>query len=134
MNWIVQNTMKKEAYRVAKLTRKLFDDSKANNPGLPEPLVIRRIFFTDEEFSKIPEPTRSRVEKCCDTIQGFCYMSVLDLGKFKRWMNFRSLQFTYYMDKALETQGFPPQTKYQKEKILEVMNLRIPNWDRITHD
>ena len=134
INWIVQRSMLKEANRVAKECRKLYDESKANNPDSTESDIIREITFDDEEFYKIPEKSRMRFEKCCETIQGFCYMMVLDLGKFKGWMNLRSLQFTYYMDKALESQGFPPQTKEQKEIILEVMELRIPNWDKITGD
>ena len=126
--------MLKEANRVAKECRKLYDVSKANNSDSTEPEVIRIMAFSDEEFHKIPEISRIRFEKCCETIQGFCYMMVLDLGKFKGWMNLRSLQFTYYMDKALESQGFPPQTKDQKEEVLEVMELRIRNWDKITGD
>ena len=59
-------------------------------------------------------------------------MMALDVGKFKGLMNLRSLQFTYYMDKALAAQGFPPQSKEQKERILEAMELRIPNWERIS--
>ncbi|WP_411814338.1 hypothetical protein [Dehalococcoides mccartyi] len=134
INWIVQHSMRKEANRVAKECRRLYDASKVNNPDSTESELIRKINFNDEEFYNIPENSRIRFEKCCETIQGFCYMIVLDLGKFKGWMNFRSLQFTYYMDKALESQGFPPQTKEQKGKILEVMGLRIPNWDKITGD
>lgn len=61
-------------------------------------------------------------------------MMALDAGRLKGLMNLRSLQFTHYMDKELETQGFPPQSKEQKERILEVMGLRIPRWDEITGD
>ena len=61
-------------------------------------------------------------------------MMALDAGRLKGLMNLRSLQFTYYMDKALEAHGFPPQSKEQKERILEVMELRIPRWDKITGD
>lgn len=134
VNWVVQRSMIKEANRVAKECRKSYDESKANNPDSPESVVIRKIAFDDEEFYEIPENSRMRFEKCCESIQGFCYMEVLDLGKFKGWMNLRSLQFTHYMDRALETQGFPPQSKEQKERILEVMELRIPRWDKITGD
>ena len=134
LNWIVQRSMLKEANKIAKECRKRYDESKAKNPNSAESEVIRKIYFDDEAFYEIPEHSRIRFEKCCETIQGFCYMEVLDLGKFKGWMISRSLQFTYYMDKALESQGFPPQTKEQKERILEVMEMRIPRWDKITGD
>ena len=87
------------------------------------------MYFDEAKLENISESSRKRIEICCETVQGFCYMIALDVGKFKGWMTFRSLQFTYYMDKALEAQGFPPQSKEQKERILEAMELRIPNWE-----
>ena len=44
------------------------------------------------------------------------------------------MQFTHYMDRELEAQGFPPQSKEQKERILEAMGLRIKGWESITGD
>jgi len=60
INWIVQRSMLKEANRVAKECRKLYDESKANNPNSTESDVIRKITFDDEEFYKIPENSRIR--------------------------------------------------------------------------
>ena len=134
INWIVLRSMLKEANRLAKVVGPLYLESKARNPDSPESEVIRRMFFEDEKFNKMPEPSKTHVATCSETIQGVCYMLVLDLGKFKGWMNLRSLQFTYYMDAALESQGFPRQTKEQKEKILETLGLRIRDWDKITGD
>ncbi len=96
--------------------------------------VIKGMAFDAERLASIPESSRRRIEICCETVQGFCYMMALDAGRLKGLMNLRSLQFTHYMDKELETQGFPPQSKEQKERILEVMGLRIPRWDEITGD
>lgn len=77
--------------------------------------------FDEKALAQIPEKSRRRIEICCETVQGFCYMMVLDVGSLKGWMNLRSLQLTYYMDRTLEAKGFPPQSKEQKKRILEAM-------------
>ena len=133
-NWLMQRSMIKEARRLAKEVAKLYPESKSRNPNAPEVEVIKGMAFNKEGLASIPESSRRRIEICCESIQGFCYMMALDAGRLKGLMNLRSLQFTYYMDKALESQGFSPQTKEQKERILEVMELRIRNWDKITGD
>jgi len=126
--------MRKEARRLAKGVGTLYSDSKSRNPNASEAEVIRKMAFDDERLAQIPESSRKRIEICCETVQGLCYMWALDVGRMKGLMNFRSLQFTHYMDKELEAQGFPPQLKEQKERILEVMELRIRGWDRISGD
>jgi hypothetical protein len=90
--------------------------------------------FDEEALARISEQSRRRLETCCETVHGFCYMMALDLGRLKGTMNFRSLQFTHYMDKELAAQGFPPQSKKQKERILEAMELRIDGWERWSGD
>ena len=72
-----------------------------------------------------------------ETIQGFCYMIALVFGFMKGLTNLHpleSIQFTHYMDKELEAQGFPPQSKEQKERILEAMDLRFDDWDKLSFD
>lgn len=130
----MQRSMMKEAQRLAKEVAVLYPESKAKNPNASEMESIRAIAFDNEALAQIPDSSRKRIETCCETIQGFCYMIALDAGRLKGLMNFRSLQFTYYMDKALEAQGFPPQSKEQKERILEAMELRFDGWEKWTGD
>lgn len=61
-------------------------------------------------------------------------MAALISGEFSNMINLRSLQFTRYMDDALQKQGFPPQAKETKARILKIMDLEIDGWDRITGD
>ncbi len=133
-HWLMQRNMSGEARRIAKEINKLYAESKSNHPDAPEKEVIMKMVFNDERLAQIPVSSRKRIEICCESIQGFCYMMALDVGRLKGLINVRSLQFTHYMDKALEAQGFPPQSKEQKERILEAMELRIPRWDEITGD
>ena len=134
INWFVQRMLYKEARRLAKEVAELCSESKSKNPNASEAEVIKAMAFDEESLAKLSEKSRRRLEICCETVQGFCYMMALDIGKFKGLMNLRSLQFTYYMDKELEARGFKPQSKKQKERVLEAMELKIPGWDRITGD
>ncbi len=136
-NWFMQRNMRNVARKLAKKVAPLYADSKSRNPNATDAEVVLDIafnMFNKEDLTRTPESSMKRIKMCCETIQGFCYMMALDVGVLKGLMNLRSLQFTHYMDKELEAQGFTPQTKKQKERILKVMELRIPGWDRISGD
>lgn len=135
INWFMQRSMMKEARRMAEVVTPLYSEAKSRNPNATEAEVIKEMafnIFNKEELARIPESSRRRIEICCETVQGFCYMMALDVGRLKGLMNLRSLQFTYYMDRTLEAQGFPPQSKEQKARILEAMELRIDGWEKIS--
>lgn len=130
LNFFLQRKMAKEAKRIAQLVKPLYEESKSNNPDATEQRVIQLIIFDDNELSAVSTETRQRIIACCETIQGLCYMMALDIGKFKNMMNFRSLQFTQYMDLALREHGFPDQSKEQKERVLEAMELNVDGWEK----
>ena len=134
IDWIVQRVLRGVAHRLAQKAAKLYRESKARNPDASEAKVIRAMAFDEEELAGIPPKTKRRIEICCETVQGFCYMMGLDAGRIKGWKNPRPLQFTYYIDRALEARGFPPQSKEQKERVLGALGLNIPGWDKITVD
>ena len=133
-NWLMQRTMRKEANRLAKEIAKICSKADHGKSNKYYAEFIKSHVFDEEKLAIIAESSRKRIDVCCETVQGFCYMQALDVGMLKRLMNFRSLQFTYYMDKALEAQGFPPQTKKQKEHILDEMGLKISGWEKWSHD
>ncbi len=126
--------MKKEARRLAKETATMYAESESKNPDAFVPDIIKGMMFDEEKLNRMPEKSRKRLEICCESVQGFCYMMALDVGQFKGLMNMRSLQFTHYMDKELEAVGFQPQSKEQKERILEAMELNIKGWERLSGD
>lgn len=134
INWFMQRSMMKEAQRLAKKVAVLYPESKSRNPNAAEMEIIRAMAFNNEALAQMSESTRKRVDICCESIQGFCYMIVLDVGSLKGVMNFRALQFTHYMDEALKDQGFPPQSKEQKERILEAMELKFDGWEKWSGD
>ena len=44
----------------------------------------------------------------------------------------RCLQFTFYVDRALEAYGFPRITKAQKQELLEAMDMAPEGWENWT--
>ncbi len=133
-NYLMQRSFRKEAKRLAKEVEKLYHESKSRLPNAPEHEVILGMAFDKEHLDRIPQQSKKRIEACRNTINGFCYMMALDFGKFKKLMNFRSLQFTAYMDQALEEIGFPRQSIEQKRNILSAMDLAIDGWEQWTGD
>ncbi|MFH1371960.1 MAG: hypothetical protein ABII09_11840 [Planctomycetota bacterium] len=129
-NYLMHRSFRKEAKRIAKQVAKLYLESKSRLPDAPEPEVILGMAFDKERLTCIPQESRKRIMACCNSINGFCYIMTLDLGKFKKSMNFRSLQFTSYMDKELEAAGFPDQSVEQKREILDAMGLAIDGWEQ----
>ncbi len=128
--WLMLRSMKKEAKRLAKLVNEKYPESKERLPNALESDVIKCIIFGEEKFNQLPEEFRSRATICCETVNGLCYMMALDIGVFKGLANFRSLQFTTLVDRELEAVGFPKQTREQKEKILQAMELAIDGWEK----
>ncbi len=129
-NFLMQKYMTKEAKRMANEIYNIYWETKRNYPSLPETEIIIRSCFEPQSFEKLSESSRERVSVCCESVNGLCYMLVLDKGKFKKLMNFRSLQFTKYMDAELEKLNFPKQSKEQKQRILEAMELNIDGWEK----
>lgn len=130
INWLVQWDLRREARRLAKVTKEFYKEAKIRMPDASETEVIKGMFFDGKKLAELPEKNRKRIELCCQTVNGFCYMMALDFGRFKNLMNFRSLQFTSYMDRELIARGFPKQTIDQKREILEVMGLAIDGWEK----
>ena len=132
MNWIVQKTLIKEAQKTAQWAKKQYKEIKEKNPEVDEKEIHIRMFFDIDKFNNLKEKHKKYIETCCQTIEGLCYMTVMDFGKLKGFMNFRLLQFTKYMDHYLYSSGFNRQTKQQKEDILKAMDLCLENWEEIT--
>lgn len=131
-NMLMHRQMRNEAKRMAQEISIAYNKTKKENPNLPEQDVIIRIMFDPKPFAEMPEESRKKSSICCETINGLCYMIALDHGRMKDLINMRSIQFTIYMDMELEKQGFPVQSKEQKERILEVMDLKFENWETIS--
>jgi len=128
---------RKKAERLAREIAGLYAECKAENPDASDSEIVKHVaskVLNEEQIAGLPEYLRNRIEICSETVYGLCYLLALDLGSLRHIMNFRSLQFTHYMDKALQSHGFPPQSKEQKERILEAMELRIDGWERWSGD
>jgi hypothetical protein len=128
-NWLMHRQMKGEAKRLAKIARESYDEKKKELGNVSEQEIIISMSFNEDKLKKLTSEIRTRIKTCCKTVNGYCYMMALDVGEFKKLINFRSLQFTGYMDRELESVGFPKQSNEQKGEILKVMGLDLPGWE-----
>jgi len=130
-NWWFHHEMKSEARRVAKRAADLYAEVKAGHPSATEREVILRMYIDPNKLASWPEETRRKLEVCCETVQGLCYIMSLDAGRLHTFSNFRGVQFTYYMDKELKAVGFPSQSQEQKRRIMAAMKRDIRGWEDI---
>ncbi len=77
-NWLMQRSMMKESRRLAKEFASLYSESIRRNTNASELEVIKDMAFDEEALARMPERSRRRLEICCGTIQGICYMMALD--------------------------------------------------------
>ena len=132
VNWIVQHSMRREAKRIAKWAAETYPVVKSHNPGSAEPEVLAKMLFAD--LSDASESVQKKVDECCQSIQGLCYIAAMDIGALRGVMNFRCLQFTRYMDDELQAKGFPLQSRETKKRVLAALDLLIDGWERISGD
>lgn len=130
----MQKKMLNEAKKLAEFVKKEYPASKERLVNATNQEIIIGMAFDKERLASLPDDSKKRIETCCKTVNGFCYMMALDTGVLKKLMNFRSLQFTSYMDKALDLGGFPKQSFQQKQEILKVMGLDIEGWEKWSGD
>lgn len=133
-NWLVHRTMRKEAKRLAAELTTLYPKPLARSSEALDANEIRRMKFDDADFEGFSESTRELVAACCITVNGLCYLLAMNGGKLTGFTNLRSLQFTKYVDRELESLGFPKQTIEDKRKILRALELDIDGWERWSGD
>ena len=113
---------KKQAKQIVNDVTKDYLKIKAENPDASEMEIIRAVVFNSDELAEMSESSREFIEKCCQTIQGLCYLFALWPDMVHGLMGWRSQKMAIYIDKELEARGFPPQSEEQKDRMLDAMN------------
>ena len=122
-NWFVHRFIfKKQAKQVVNDVTKDYLKIKVENPDASEMEIIRTVVFNSDELAEMSESSREFIEKCCQTIQGLCYLFALWPDMVHGLMGWRSQKMAIYIDKELEARGFPPQSEEQKDRMLDAMN------------
>ena len=131
VNFTVQRVMKREAKQLAKWAAKTYPVVRAQHPTDDKVTVHKRMFMGDpQKLDSKSERIQRRVNKCCTSVQGLCYMLAMDCGALQGFLVFRCLQFTQYMDAELSARGFDMQTPSAKKEVLEALDLLIDGWER----
>ncbi len=124
LDFLTHGKYKREARKITDRIALAYPRNLALQPGAEEHAVNRSIFLEETGYRAVPEGSREQVEACCKTVNGLSYLLALHFSPLLRSAaNFMILQFTDYLDRELESLGFPPQSPEDKEEILKALKL-----------
>ncbi|MFH1661963.1 MAG: hypothetical protein ABIA02_02620 [Candidatus Falkowbacteria bacterium] len=129
VNFLAHRMLKKIAKGVTQLVLEEYDVCKSKNPLAEDGDVLRRTFYSiwgissEENLKKFKEKTIHKIDVCCGSVHGVCYLVALDGPSGQGLMISRCLQLTYYIDKELEKRGFAKLDFNKKLEILEPLEL-----------
>jgi len=129
VNFFTHRMLKKMAKGVTKLVLEEYNICKSKNPLAEEGSILRQTFYniwgitSEDDLKKFKEKTIHKINVCCMSVHGVCYLVALD-GPSGRGLTIgRCLQLTYYIDKELEKMGFIKLDHNKKLEILEPLEL-----------
>ena len=129
INFLAHRMLKKEATRTTKLVLEEYNALKTKTPSAKEEDVLRQTFYdiwgisSEEDLKKFKEKTVQKINICCESLHGVCYLVALDGPSGRGLMVSRCLQLTYYIDMELKKRGFAKLAYNEKLKILEPLEL-----------
>lgn len=128
LNWLMRKSLQGKANTIADYVANTYPRLKLENHGCSDALLHSKLMWEDLSF--LPEDAQQHVLACCESLEGTCYFMALQSQPLKGMMLSRCLQFTKYMDDALYAKGFKSQSKDTKVRILKLMDLYIPDWEK----
>jgi hypothetical protein len=129
-NFIQQKILKNEAKRLAVWAAEKYPVVKAQNPHADEREIHKLIWLGDlSVLAGRPEHTLLKIDNCCESINGLCYMLSMEVGALKGALALRCRQFTEYMDRELLARGFAQQTPETKRRVLRALGLDTSKTD-----
>ncbi len=129
INFLAHRMLKKEAARTTKLVLEEYNALKTKTPSAKEGDVLRQTFYdiwgisSEEDLRKFKEKTVRKIQICCKSLHGVCYLVALDGPSGHGLMASRCLQFTYYIDRELERNGVANLSYAEKLEVLLVLEL-----------
>lgn len=124
LDFLTHRKYKREARKITDRIALAYPRSLALQPDAEEHIVIRSIFLEEMGYQAVPEDSKEQVEACCKTVNGLSYLLALHFSPvLNNAPGFLILQFTDYLDRGLESLGFPPQSPEEKEEILKALKL-----------
>jgi len=129
INFLAHRMLKKEATRITRLVLEEYHAQKTKSPSVKEEDVLRQTFYdiwgisSEEDLKKFKDKTVRKIQICCKSLHGVCYLVALDGPSGQGLMITRCLQFTYYIDTELEKSGFAKLSYAEKLEVLGVLEL-----------
>ncbi len=106
-----------------------YPQSLARHADAEEYLVNMSVYFDEMGYKEPPEEVKEEIAICCKTVNGLSYLLAFQFSSIVQGAtNYAILEFTRYLDNAVESLGFPHQSLEQKEEILKALKLDITAW------
>ena len=132
-NWFVEQfVFKKQAKNIVKYFAKGYYIGKDEQPGWSDlGIFIRLALGYDEIFNNTfgsPEGflaecnEKEFLEECFKTVNGTCYLMAVWPDVVYGIQGWRVQKMAEYIDRELIARGFPPQSKEQKERIIDLIS------------
>ena len=121
--YLIKRQLKKDAERLAKTFSEKFPNLKNED----DKIVVQKTLMETFDKNIIKDWTKEErdfLQICCKTPNGYCYMMGFNDGYKKKMMNIRSIEFTNYVDEALQKLGYRQQSLKQKRETVDVLGFK----------
>ncbi|MBX3152558.1 hypothetical protein KF728_20540 [Candidatus Obscuribacterales bacterium] len=123
--------MQRTAVSLAKPFAEKYFQKKKEMPDATDAEIFQAIRFNPAKVEAMSSAGKAELHNLCKTANGLCYMDGFETT-FKKLSVARSIQFTFYVDRALEEFGMPKITKTQKREVLSIWGLDVDGWENHT--
>jgi hypothetical protein len=123
INWIMHRSMRKWAEALVKWATDTYRSLRAQNPDLSDREIFAMML---DERGRFPGGDKDRdviLDRYGSSLNGLCYFLGLNAQKMKGMMVLRCVQFTEYVDLALQSHGFHKPTDETRQRYFKTLGL-----------
>ncbi|OGX33583.1 MAG: hypothetical protein A3I43_01300 [Omnitrophica WOR_2 bacterium RIFCSPLOWO2_02_FULL_50_19] len=124
INWLIHRNMLNAANELAKWAFELFQSLRAAQPNIDDRETFRQMLDQRGRFPGGAADREKVLDRYGSSLHGLCYFIGLNSPLMKGMMISRCIQYTQYVDRALEKYGANPLPVSLKREYFE--KLRLP--------
>lgn len=125
INWLVHRNMRNAANELAKWAFELFQALRTAQPNIGERETFRQMLDQRGRFPGGDADREKVLDRYGSSIHGLCYFIGLNSSLMKDMMVSRCIQYTQYIDLALERYGVNPVSPALRREYFEKLRLPI---------
>lgn len=123
INWLMHRSMKNHAESLVKWATESYQLIHKNQPDLSERDVLRNMLDQRIRFPGGNTDREIILDRYGSSLNGLCYYLGLNSQRMKGTMVFRCVQYTEYIDIALQKKGFKKPADEIKKRYFQTLGL-----------